>query len=161
MLSMSLPTSRVLSPRQLRRRSSSRSPKRAKSLKRLMVRTYLPFFPSHLFSLAYTRKILSGKATFFVSNQDNLDALPEHKVKSLEEQTETLAERNKALAAEVKAALAGVCALPLPLPCSKQRGGRLSMAYTGHKRALAFIWLIPQSSRGSRVLQLTPSSQHR
>jgi hypothetical protein len=158
-LSISLPTSRVLSPRQLRRRSSSRLPKRAKSLKRLMVRTYLPFFPSHLFSLAYTRKILSGKATFFVSNQDNLDALPEHKVKGLEEETETLAEHNKAQAAEVKAASAGMCALPLP--CSKQRGARLFTAYTGHKRALAFTWLIPQSSRGSRVLQLTPSLQHR
>jgi len=45
----------------------------------------------------------------FVSRQDNLDALPEHKVKALAEETETLAERNKALAAEVKAASAGVC----------------------------------------------------
>jgi len=52
------------------------------------------------------RKILSGKATLFVSNQDNLDALPEHKVKALAGETETLAERNKALAAEVKAASA-------------------------------------------------------
>jgi 26S proteasome regulatory subunit (ATPase 3-interacting protein) len=52
----------------------------------------------------------SGKATFFVANQGNLDALPEQKVKNLADETEALNERNKALAAEIKAASAGtVC----------------------------------------------------
>jgi len=67
------------------------------------------------------RKILSGKATFFVSNQDNLDALPEHKVKALAEETETLAGRNKALAVEVKATSAGVC-VPCPCPVRSNEG---------------------------------------
>ncbi|KAH9992228.1 TBPIP-domain-containing protein [Russula compacta] len=47
-----------------------------------------------------------GKATLFVTNQNNLEALPEHEVKALAETTEALSERNKALAAEVKAASA-------------------------------------------------------
>jgi hypothetical protein len=56
-------------------------------------------------------QLLSGKTTFFVANQDNIDALPDHKVKALAEDTEALVERNKALTAEVKAASAGVCML--------------------------------------------------
>ncbi|KAF8486428.1 TBPIP-domain-containing protein [Russula ochroleuca] len=47
-----------------------------------------------------------GKATLFVANQGNLDALPEKKFKDLAEETEALSERNKALAAELKAASA-------------------------------------------------------
>ncbi|KAH9970616.1 TBPIP-domain-containing protein [Lactifluus volemus] len=47
-----------------------------------------------------------GKATFFVANQNSVDALPEHKVKALAEETEALTESNKALTAEVKAASA-------------------------------------------------------
>ncbi|KAI9511924.1 TBPIP-domain-containing protein [Russula earlei] len=47
-----------------------------------------------------------GKATFFVSNQGHLDALPESKIKALAEETEALSERNKALAAEIKTASA-------------------------------------------------------
>jgi hypothetical protein len=49
----------------------------------------------------------SGKATFFVANQGNLDALPERRVKDLADETEALNERNKALAAEIKAASTG------------------------------------------------------
>jgi len=55
------------------------------------------------------RELWSGKATFFVSNQGNLDALSEDKVKALAEETEALTERNKALVAEIKAASAGTC----------------------------------------------------
>ncbi|KAI0280945.1 TBPIP-domain-containing protein [Russula aff. rugulosa BPL654] len=47
-----------------------------------------------------------GKATFFVANQGNLDALPEQKFKDLANETEALNERNKALVAEIKAASA-------------------------------------------------------
>lgn len=65
---------------------------------------------SSLISPSYMR-IQSGKATFFVTNQNSLDALPEHKVKALAEETEALIESNKALTAEVKAASAGVCLL--------------------------------------------------
>lgn len=57
------------------------------------------------------RETLPGKATLFVANQGNLDALSDHKVKALAKETETLAERNKALAAEIKAASAGACVL--------------------------------------------------
>jgi hypothetical protein len=53
-------------------------------------------------------RIQSGKATFFVANQNSADALPEHKVKALAEETEALTEGNRALTAEVKAASAGV-----------------------------------------------------
>jgi len=42
-----------------------------------------------------------------VSNQENIDALPEHKVKELADETEALNERHKVLAAEIKAASAG------------------------------------------------------
>jgi len=75
------------------------------------------------------RKIFSGKATFFVSNQDNLDALPEHKVKALAEETETLAERNKALGAEVKAASAGVCVCLAPALFEATRGAAMQGVY--------------------------------
>ena len=54
------------------------------------------------------RKIRSGKTTFFVANQDSIDALSEHEIKALAEETEVLVERNKSLAAEIKAASAGV-----------------------------------------------------
>ncbi len=69
------------------------------------------------------RKIRSGKATFFVANQDTLDALPEQKIKALAEETEALTERNKTLGAEIKAASAGACVIS-SFPCSKRRGGR-------------------------------------
>ncbi|KAH9957120.1 TBPIP-domain-containing protein [Russula dissimulans] len=52
-----------------------------------------------------TQKTYS-KATFFVANQDNLDALSEDKVKALARETEALTEHNKALVAEIKAASA-------------------------------------------------------
>ncbi|KAI0289740.1 TBPIP-domain-containing protein [Russula brevipes] len=47
-----------------------------------------------------------GKNTFFVANQGNLDALPDHKITALVEEAEALVERNKALGAQVKAASA-------------------------------------------------------
>ncbi|KAI0245797.1 TBPIP-domain-containing protein [Lactifluus subvellereus] len=47
-----------------------------------------------------------AKATFFVADQNSLDALPEHKVKALAEETGALTESSKALAAEIKAASA-------------------------------------------------------
>ena len=68
------------------------------------------------------RKIRSGKATFFVANQDTLDALPEQKIKALAEETEALTERNKTLGAEIKAASAGACVVSF-FPCSKRRRG--------------------------------------
>jgi len=47
-----------------------------------------------------------GKATLFVANQNTLDALPEHTVKTLADETDALIESNKALSAEIKAASA-------------------------------------------------------
>jgi phage tail protein X len=68
------------------------------------------------------RKIRPGKTTFFVANQDHIDALSEHKVKALAEETEALVERNKTLAAETKAASAGVCVCLCALPPSLALG---------------------------------------
>ncbi|KAN0130517.1 Tat binding protein 1(TBP-1)-interacting protein (TBPIP) domain containing protein [Lactarius tabidus] len=47
-----------------------------------------------------------GKATLFVANQNTLGALPEPTIKALADETDSLLESNKALAAEIKAASA-------------------------------------------------------
>ncbi|KAI9456843.1 TBPIP-domain-containing protein [Lactarius psammicola] len=47
-----------------------------------------------------------GKATLFVANQNTIDALPEHTIKTLADETDALVESNKALVAEIKAASA-------------------------------------------------------
>jgi 26S proteasome regulatory subunit, ATPase 3, interacting protein len=82
-------------------------------------RIFTYFVPAlSTFSVLYAC-IQPAKATFFVANQNTLDALPEHKVKALSEGTEALIESNKALTAEVKAASAGV----YPRPAGGKRGG--------------------------------------
>jgi len=116
------------------------------------------------------REIRPGKTTFFVANQDNIDALSEHKVKALAEETEALAERNKTLATEIKAASAGVCACSCALPpslalrlCWKRRGAprrRLHIyMLTGNGRPR--LLLMSQNSHESRTLLPTRSSQRR
>ncbi len=78
---------------------------------------FFSLFPIYMRIYAH---ILSGKATFFVTNQGNVDALPEQKVKDLAEETEALNERNKALAAEIKTVLAGTFACA-PLAYARRR----------------------------------------
>ncbi|KAI0058767.1 TBPIP-domain-containing protein [Artomyces pyxidatus] len=47
-----------------------------------------------------------GKTTFFVANQNSIEALPEEKIKSLADESESIEEGNKLFAAEAKAASA-------------------------------------------------------
>jgi hypothetical protein len=54
----------------------------------------------------------AGKATLFVANQNTLGALPEPTIKALADETDSLLESNKALAAEIKAASAGTVTPP-------------------------------------------------
>ncbi|KAI0260423.1 TBPIP-domain-containing protein [Gloeopeniophorella convolvens] len=54
---------------------------------------------------AITQKIY-GKTTFFVAKQNNLDTLPDDKIKALTAEVEALNETNKTIAAEVKTASA-------------------------------------------------------
>ena len=51
--------------------------------------------------------VCTGKATLFVANQNKLDALPEKMIKALADETDSLLESNKTLAAEIKVASAG------------------------------------------------------
>lgn len=83
-----------------------------------------------------------GKATLFVANQGNLDALPEQKFKDLAGETEALNERNKALAAELKAASAGMFTrAPCPSPARdvEEERGVLQTAGGGHVLYTAYI----------------------
>ncbi|KAH9029347.1 TBPIP-domain-containing protein [Lactarius deliciosus] len=54
-----------------------------------------------------------GKATLFVANQNTLDALPEHTIKALVDETDALAESNKTLAGEIKTASAELAKMRL------------------------------------------------
>lgn len=49
----------------------------------------------------------TGKTTFFVANQANLEDMPAEKLAALEAQYKTMEEENKVLMTEVKAASAG------------------------------------------------------
>jgi 26S proteasome regulatory subunit (ATPase 3-interacting protein) len=50
---------------------------------------------------------LSGKTTFFVANQANIETLPTEKITALEIEHKSLEENNKLLASEVKTLSAG------------------------------------------------------
>ncbi|KAH9173724.1 TBPIP-domain-containing protein [Lactarius sanguifluus] len=54
-----------------------------------------------------------GKATLFVANQNAVDALPEHTIKALADETDALVESNKALAGEIKTASAELAKMRL------------------------------------------------
>ncbi|KAH9051926.1 TBPIP-domain-containing protein [Lactarius vividus] len=54
-----------------------------------------------------------GKATLFVANQNTVDALPEHAIKALADETDALVESNKALTAEIKTASAELAKIRL------------------------------------------------
>ena len=100
-----------------------------------------------------------GKATLFVANQGILDALPEHKFKDLAAETEAVNERNKALAAEIKAASTGMFArarTPCPARDVKRGVQRHIVHIYAANRAWADIFRIsdftnPQSWRKSRT----------
>ena len=52
---------------------------------------------------------LTGKTTFFVANQDSIDAVPSDKLAALEADCGALEDANKALAAQLKTLSAGAC----------------------------------------------------
>jgi len=122
-LSTSLPTSRVLSPRQLRRKSSSHSLKRAKSLKKFTVRTYLLTF-SHLHICANTLR---------KSHIVRLEARQSRCTPRAQSQSSCGGNRDARRAQQgasggSKGRL-GRCVCALPLPCSKQRGAAMHGVY--------------------------------
>lgn len=62
---------------------------------------------------SYMRYVTLGKVTVFVANQNSMNALPDAECEALDKAAKTLAENNKALAADVKAASAGLfCPVP-------------------------------------------------
>ena len=50
---------------------------------------------------------MSGKSTFFVANQSNLEDMPTEKVSSLEKEKKELEEENKGLSNDVKSMTSG------------------------------------------------------
>jgi hypothetical protein len=69
----------------------------------------------HSFIITHTPVIPhQGKATLFVANQNTLDALPEHTIKALSDETDALLEGTKALTAEIKTASAGGATITPP-----------------------------------------------
>jgi len=108
------------------------------------------------------RKIHSGKATFFVANQDTLDALPEQKIKALAEETEALIERNKTLGAEIKAASAGACLFLSPVRNEEGRAAKRIypvLHYPDRKRTLASHVFSSDSAELARIKSTPTDSE--
>lgn len=61
---------------------------------------------------------LTGKTTFFVANQANLEDMPAEKLAGMEAEYKEVDEANKALQAEVRSATAGDCMLLIHYPYS-------------------------------------------
>ncbi|KAH8991246.1 TBPIP-domain-containing protein [Lactarius akahatsu] len=100
----------------------------------------------------------SGKATLFVANQNTLDALPEHTIKALADETDTLVESNKVLAGELKTASAGAANehLKNTLTLLAAELAKMRLAPTDAELAAQ----IAQAESKVRASPLLPSSSH-
>ena len=128
-----------------------------------------PFSHFSSFFFPLYAQILLGKATLFVANQGNFDALPEQKFKDLAGEIEALNERNKELAAEVKATSAGMSAHTSALSCTRhqRRGAEANTRriYAANRAAAWYLlisdFITPQSWRRSRARPLILSLPHK